>query len=105
MSLGDSLTYLFGPRFSFHQGDRWTFYADLLFGGAKLTQDRVFPERIPTGDLTEWNKLDAWVQHGLIAESTEANGFAMAIGGGVDSESETRNSHTARKRAICEDHS
>ncbi len=81
---GDSFTYLFGPRFSFRQGDRWTFHADLLFGGAKLTQDRVFPERIPTGDLTEWNKLDAWVRHGLIAESTEANGFAMAIGGGVD---------------------
>ena len=81
---GDSLTYLFGPRFSFRQGDRWTFHADILFGGAKLTQDRVFPERIPTGDLTEWNKLDAWVRHGLIAESTEANGFAMAIGGGVD---------------------
>ena len=81
---GDSLTYLFGPRFSSHHGDRWTFHADLLVGGAKVTQDHVFPERIPTGDLTEWNKLDAWVKHDQIAESTEANGFAMAIGGGVD---------------------
>ncbi|MFN8008103.1 MAG: hypothetical protein U0V70_13985 [Terriglobia bacterium] len=81
---GDSLTYLFGPRFSFRQGDRWTFNLDLLFGGSKLTQDQVFPERIPTGDLTEWNKLDAWVRHDLMAESTEANGFAMAVGGGID---------------------
>ena len=81
---GDSLTYLFGPRFSLRRGERWTFYTDLLVGGAKVTQDRVFPERIPTGDLTEWNKLDAWVRHDLIAESSEANGFAMAIGAGVD---------------------
>ena len=81
---GDSLTYLFGPRFSYRQGDRWTFYADLLLGGNKLTEDHYFRERVPTGDLTEWNKLDAWVRHGITNESTDANGLAMAIGGGID---------------------
>jgi hypothetical protein len=81
---GDSLTYLFGPRFTYRKGDRWSLYLNLLFGGQKLTREQIFPERIPTGDLTEWNKLDAWFRHDQIAETSEANGFAMSVGGGVD---------------------
>jgi hypothetical protein len=81
---GESLTYLFGPRFTFRKGDRWSFYFNALLGGQKLNQERIFPERIPSGDLTEWNKLDAWVRYAQIAEVSEANGFAVAAGGGVD---------------------
>jgi hypothetical protein len=81
---GDSLTYLFGPRFTYRSGDRWSLYLNVLFGGQKLTREQIFPERIPTGDLTEWNKLDAWVRYAQIAETSEANGFAMSVGGGVD---------------------
>ena len=81
---GDSLTYLFGPRFTYRKGDRWSFYANILLGGQKLTQERMFPERIPAGDLAEWNRLDAWVRHAQIAEVSEANGFAVSAGGGLD---------------------
>ena len=81
---GDSLTYLFGPRFTYRKGDRWSFYFNILLGGQKLTREQIFPERIPTGDLTEWNRIDAWIRHAQIAEVSEANGFALAAGGGLD---------------------
>jgi hypothetical protein len=81
---GDSLTYLFGPRFTYRKGDRWSFYMNMLLGGQKLTQEQIFPERIPTGDLTEWNRLDAWVRHAQITEVSEANAFAVSVGGGLD---------------------
>src|SRR5262245_22581924 len=81
---GASLTYLFGPRFTYRQGDRWSFYFNVLLGGQKLNQDRIFPERIPAGDLTEWNKLDAWARYAQTAEVSEANGFAVSAGGGVE---------------------
>jgi len=81
---GDSLTYLFGPRFSYAPSARWTLYLDLLLGGNKLTQERFLPEKVPTGDLTEWNELLGWQQHALVTESSEANALAMAVGGGLD---------------------
>ena len=81
---GQSLTYLFGPRFTYRKGDRWSFYLNILLGGQKLNQQQIFPERIPTGDLTEWNKLTTWEQYAQISEVSEANGFAASVGGGVD---------------------
>jgi hypothetical protein len=81
---GQSLTYLFGPRFIYRKGDRWSFYLNILLGGQKLNEEQIFPERIPTGDLTEWNKLTTWEQYAQISEVSEANGFAASIGGGVD---------------------
>jgi hypothetical protein len=81
---GGSLTYLFGPRFTYRKGDRWSFYLNILLGGQKLNQERIFPDRIPTGDLTEWNKLRAWERYAQIAEVSEANGFAVSTGGGLD---------------------
>jgi hypothetical protein len=81
---GGSLTYLFGPRFTYRKGDRWSFYLNILLGGQKLNQERIFPDRIPTGDLTEWNKLRAWERYAQIAEVSEANGFAVSAGGGLD---------------------
>ncbi|HVN81797.1 MAG TPA: hypothetical protein VMW38_22620 [Terriglobia bacterium] len=81
---GDSLTYLFGPRFMYRSPNRLSLYLDLKIGGNKITQERVFPDRIPTGDLTEWNALPAYDRHALYTQSTEANGFAVAVGGGMD---------------------
>jgi hypothetical protein len=81
---GQSLTYLFGPRFTYRKDERWSFYLNVLLGGQKLNQSRIFPERIPTGDLTEWNKLPTWEQYAQISEVSEANGFAASVGGGVD---------------------
>jgi len=81
---GQSLTYLFGPRFTYRIGDRWSIYTNILLGGQKLNQQQIFPERIPTGDLTEWNKLTTWEQYAQISEVSEANGFAASVGGGVD---------------------
>jgi hypothetical protein len=81
---GQSLTYLFGPRFTYRIGERWSIYTNILLGGQKLNQQQVYPERIPTGDLTEWNKLTTWEQYAQISEVSEANGFAASVGGGVD---------------------
>jgi len=94
---GDCLTYLFGPRFTYLKNDRWSLYLNILFGGQKLTREQIFPERIPTGDLTEWNKLDAWVRHAQIAEVSETNGFAMFCGRRLGSRGESSAGHPARQ--------
>ena len=81
---GDSLTYLFGPRFMYRSPNRLALYLDLKIGGNKLTQERVFPDRIPMGDLSEWNALPADVRRAQYTQTTEANGFAVAVGGGMN---------------------
>lgn len=56
---GTLLTYLFGPRFTYHSGSRISPFAHVLFGGAH-------------------------VNGSAFGGTTSANSFAVAIGGGVD---------------------
>jgi outer membrane protein OmpA-like peptidoglycan-associated protein len=64
---GKAYTVLFGPQFS-HRGQRWTPFGHVLFGAAHLWDIQVVP---PTSS--------AFFNH-----SFSANGFATALGGGLD---------------------
>jgi len=56
---GNIFSYLFGPRFSYRQNDRLTPFAQLLFGGARISASAA-------------------------GASDAENAFAMTAGGGVD---------------------
>jgi len=81
---GDSLSYMTGPRWTPQISSRWTPHAQVLVGGAKLTQERTDPElrnsllaaATPT---TNMNEL-----HTKYTQHYETNGFAFAAGIGVD---------------------
>ena len=81
---GDSLTYLFGPRFSYHPTDQWNFYLDLLIGGNDINMDRIYPLSHFLDTPDEWLNLPLYHHYKEIARAAETNVFASAIGGGVD---------------------
>ena len=56
---GTIFSYLFGPRFSYRQSDRLTPFAQILFGGARISGS-------------------------ALGSSSAENSFAMTAGGGVD---------------------
>jgi opacity protein-like surface antigen len=56
---GTLLTYMFGPRLTYHGGSRFSPFAHALFGGARVTGS-------------------------AFGGTASANSFAVAIGGGVD---------------------
>jgi len=81
---GDSLSYMAGPRWTPQTASRWTPHAQVLVGGTKLTQELTDPERRkevlaeakPTESLNEL--------HTKYTTHYETNGFAFAVGIGVD---------------------
>jgi hypothetical protein len=81
---GDSLSYMIGPRWTPSTAGRWNAHAQFLVGGAKLTQERMYPDKklalfggvIPNENL--------YAMHALYTQDWETNGFAVAAGTGVD---------------------
>jgi outer membrane protein OmpA-like peptidoglycan-associated protein len=67
-SSGKAYTYLFGPRFS-HRGERWTPFASVLFGAARMSVDSSTPI---AGSSNFFNN------------SVHKNAFASAFGAGFD---------------------
>jgi outer membrane protein OmpA-like peptidoglycan-associated protein len=67
-SSGKAQTYLFGPRFS-HRGERWTPFASVLFGAARMSVDSSTPV---VGSNNFFNN------------SVHKNAFATAFGAGFD---------------------
>ena len=68
---GTASTYLFGPKFS-HRGERWTPFAQFLFGFAHVKSDVTTP--LPPGSGSDF----------FSAGSFHQNAFATALGGGFD---------------------
>lgn len=81
---GDSLNYMAGPRWTPQASSRWSPHAQVLVGGAKLTEEKTNPElrkellaaATPT---TDFNKL-----HTEYTQQYDTNGFALLAGIGVD---------------------
>jgi hypothetical protein len=78
-STQDLVNYRFGPKLSWHQGNRLTFFGQFLVGGSRITE--TGPVAVTVGRTTTLLK-DA--KGNLILSSTSANGFAMFSGGGMD---------------------
>ena len=84
---GDSLFYGAGPRWTPLASRRWSPYAELLFGGRKVTYEVDNPT-LKTTLLNEWNDGSGTLPHYPKRSdwSTEvsSNGPSIAAGGGLD---------------------
>ena len=60
-------TYRFGPRFTKRTSDKWSMFAQTMFGGANLKSSAF-----------------TTTSGGTIDVSSSVNGFAMGLGGGLD---------------------
>jgi hypothetical protein len=80
---GDSLTYLFGPRWNGRKWRRVTPHVTALFGGNKINQEEMLPDRMRELELQgiDWKQNE---YHPEIANDYEKNAFAFMAGGGVD---------------------
>jgi hypothetical protein len=81
---GDSLTYMAGPRWTPPGSGRFVPYMQVLFGGNKLTQERMFPEtQAALSRLAESTGAPP-PTHDLYTQEYERDGFALAAGMGLD---------------------
>jgi hypothetical protein len=84
---GDSLFYGAGPRWTPLASRRWSPFAQVLFGGRKVTYEVDNPD-LENKLLTEWNDGSGTLPHYPKRSdwSTEvsSNGASLAAGGGLD---------------------
>lgn len=76
---GDSLFFLAGPRWTPRPLGRFTPRTHILFGGHKITTERVLPE-VRTALIESSQKLDFKLLRPQYTESKLTDGFAMAVG-------------------------
>lgn len=81
---GDNLTYLTGPKWTPRPDSRWSPHAYFLFGGMKVTKERLYPELRESLILAARQGNKEPVQQPSYTSTTESNAFAVAAGGGVD---------------------
>ena len=79
---GDSLTYMIGPRWTPPIAGRLVPYAQVLFGGNKLTQESTVPQA--AAYLDGLAKSAAPTDPSQYTQQFEHDGFAMAAGTGLD---------------------
>lgn len=77
---GDSLTYTAGPRFRSRDWGRWSGDVQLLVGGNKLTEERMFPQKKALLEAGSPSTLD----HSEYTQQISTNGFAVSGGGGLN---------------------
>ncbi len=80
---GDSLTYAVGPRWLTRIGGPWNAHLQVLVGGNKITEERLFPEVKKTLEAIAIRDNKPPPSHGDFTEETESHGFALSTGGGV----------------------
>jgi len=83
---GDSLTYLIGPRWTANPAERWTPYAQVLFGGMTLTHEEIDPAKraqLEAIAAPEGSKL-GFADHGRYSRHSEITRFGASAAAGVD---------------------
>jgi hypothetical protein len=81
---GDSLTYMAGPRWTPPLSGRVVPYAQMLFGGNKVSQELMFPaQKASLQQLAQNAGLPA-PNHDQYTQQFEVDGLAMAAGIGFD---------------------
>ena len=81
---GDSLAYMAGPRWVSAGSGPWSAHWQVLVGGSKLTEERLFPDKKKLLDQLAAEGKTLPPPHDQYTEHTETSGFAVAGGGGVD---------------------
>jgi hypothetical protein len=84
---GDSLFYGAGPRWTPLASHRWSPYAELLFGGRKVTYEVDNPT-LENELLNAWNDGNGTLAHyprrSDWSTQVSSNGPSLAVGGGLD---------------------
>jgi hypothetical protein len=84
---GDSLFYGAGPRWTPLASHRWSPYAELLFGGRKVTYE-VDNATLENEMLNAWNDGNGTLAHyprrSDWSTQVSSNGPSLAVGGGLD---------------------
>ncbi len=81
---GDSLTYMVGPRWTPSASGRLVPYAQVLFGGNKVTQEQAFPAKKANLEQLAKNAGLAPPNQGQYTQAFETDGLAIAAGTGLD---------------------
>lgn len=81
---GDALTYLVGPRWTPRRSGRWATHAQVLIGGTKLTQERMYPARKAALQQIEEKTGKPAPVHDDYTQQWETDGFTIGAGTGLD---------------------
>jgi hypothetical protein len=81
---GDSLAYMAGPRWVHSVSNSWSAYWQLLIGGNKLTEERMYPERKRLLEQLAVRNDSPPPLHDQYTQQMETSGLALATGGGID---------------------
>ncbi len=81
---GDSLTYLAGMRWTSRIRGPWSLYLQLLAGGNKITEERMYPDLKLLLEKAAIRENKPAPAHSDYTEQAESNGFALAPGGGLN---------------------
>jgi hypothetical protein len=81
---GDSLTYTVGPRWLGRIHGPWSAHLQVLVGGNKITQERMYPQLKRVLDAAAARNNQEPPSHDEYTDKTESNGFAVATGAGLN---------------------
>ena len=85
---GDALIYQVGSRWSPDPATRWAPYVQVLIGGIKVTQERLYPDKKAAIELAYPNAGSdpdlAHMLHDRYTSNDAADGLAVSAGTGVD---------------------
>ena len=77
---GDALEYRIGPRWSPALAGRWSPYAQFLVGGAKFTEEQLFPalkQQVLAGVPANATPTTLFPLHDKYTQQEETNGFSL----------------------------
>ena len=80
---GDSLEYVVGPRWTPQISSRWTPHFQMLIGGSKYTQERVWPDRKAQAILDAMGTNEG-PKYNAYATTLDRNGVLLRLGGGTN---------------------
>ena len=80
---GDSLTYAAGPRWIGRIRGGWTAQWQVLLGGNKVSEERMYPEKKKLLEAIAIRTDKLPPVHADYTDATETHGFSVSTGGGV----------------------
>ena len=82
---GDSLIYMIGPRWRSRDWGRWSANLQVLVGGNKLTEERMYPQlKSKLEAAAAQDPRSTPPAHSDYTDEIATNGFALKSGGGVN---------------------
>ena len=82
---GDMLLFMAGPRIELSTTGRWVPYAQLLFGGIKVSTEEMFPavKNSLANALAEQGRTLDFTDHNSYTRQADSTAFALSFGSGI----------------------